>query len=976
MRPLRSLSPSCGAFLGLFALAVTVLAATTRAQTLQVGGTVEGIVQDSSGAAVDGAEVVLTNAATGQTRVAHTDERGSFQVSSLPVGTYILRAHHPGFAAHVQTGIQLSIAQTVRLTISLVPAAVTSQVTVTTRLPLIDASQTTPTFIVDTERIEELPVRTRNVLDFVLLAPSVASSGTVAAGASASIGSSGFSFGGLRARSNSVSIDGLDNNDEYAGTSRTELSPEIVREFQVVNNGLSAEYGGASGGSINVVTRDGTNDRHGDAFIFAQSGVLNARDAVESQPLKPQLTRYRAGLSSGGPLMENRTFYYAAAEQEEKTAQDASDMDPSAVSAVNRVLAAGAFWGIPTRQLTSGLFPVARSETEASGKLNHQFSQWQSLMLRYAFTNNREAGDAFDTDGLTDASVRGSSFTRDHALAGSLVSVLTPHAVNDLRFQVAARRVTLRTNASSGPEIDIDGLARFGRPYEGNSRRRENHYEIADTLALSHGSHLLKAGGVVNRVHLASDAPDGFGGIYAFADLDDFLAGRPDFFRQAFGDPDTGYQVTSYGSFFQEHWTVSRGFTVDLGLRYDFEHLPHGFNQDTNNLSPRVGIAYSPAARWVVRAGFGILYDRYVLAYLNRAIEKDGAQRFEQIAYGAAATSIFQRTAGGSAREPLSGVLPSVYRADPHLATAYSEQMNAEAERQLSANTFLSANYLHVRGVKLSRIRNVNLMTPVVLTRENAGALGITNPAPQQLGRYVFGPRRLDPRLDALELLEDSASSSCQGFTLALNHRLANEIEFTGSYTLARTLDDASDFDEQPQNPYSLREDWSTSRNSQRQRFVFSGLFELPFGKVETSTGQAAATSVRPNARRLEGLLAHIELAPIVTLESGRPMNALTGLDSNRSGAYPFSARPLGFKRNSLVTPGMTNVDLRLLKYFPFGKHARLDLVAEFFNLFNHTNVVQINSLYGNELQPLPGFRQPTQALNARQIQFSVDFEY
>src|SRR5262249_3334446 len=143
----------------------------------------------------------------------------------------------------------------------------------------IDPAQTSVTTSVDTERIEELPVQSRNYLNFALLAPGVASSAEQFGRRSMGpLLDSGFTFGGLRGRSNNIVIDGLDNNDEYVGASRTELSLETVQEFQVVNGGLSAESGGASGGSINVVTRTGSNALHGDAFLFAQNGSLNARN--------------------------------------------------------------------------------------------------------------------------------------------------------------------------------------------------------------------------------------------------------------------------------------------------------------------------------------------------------------------------------------------------------------------------------------------------------------------------------------------------------------------------------------------------------------------------------------------------------------------------------------------------------------------------------------------------------------------------
>ena len=949
------------------------------AQTSGVDATLEGIIRDTSGAVVVGAEVRLRNPATNQIRTTATDGEGLFRVGALPVGTYEVRVEHPGFAPYVHSDIRLSIGQTMPLEISLVPASVTSQVNVTAQPPPIDLSQTAATSIVDRERIEELPVRTRNSLDFVLLAPGVAPSNQATVGGQTPIGSSGFTFGGLRARSNNISIDGLDNNDEYSGASRTELSPEIVHEFQVVDNGLSAEYGGASGGSINVVTRTGTNRLHGDAFIFAQNGVLNARDPIENQPSKPSLTRYRVGLSNGGPLVKDRTFYYAAFEQEYKQGQGDSDINPSLISGINEFLSTQAFPRLGIRQLTPGFFPLARAETEASAKVDHQISGRNSLMLRYAFTNNREASDAFNTDGLTDPSARGSSFTEDHALVGSLTSLFSPRSVNELRFQPATRRVTLRTNQQSGPEIEIVGLADFGHPYAGNNRRRENHDEISDTLALNTGHHLLKGGGVVNHVHLSSHASDGFGGIYIFPTLDDLLAGHADLFRQAFGSPSTAFAITSYGAFLEDHWSVSRKLTADLGVRYDFEHLPRAFHEDTDDVSPRVGLAYSPARQWVLRAGFGVLYDRYVLASLNRAFVRDGIQGFEQVANGGAASRVFQQAEGGSLEAPLGGMKPSILRADPHLATSYSEQASFGIERQLASNLTVSTNYLYVRGMKLLRTRNINLTAPVILTPHNAASLGVPNPAPQQLGREFFGPDRLNSSFDDIDLLEDSASSSYHALSISLNRRLANELEFSAGYTLSKTLDDASDFDEQPQNPYSLRQDWGLSRNHQAQRFVFSGLFDLPFGEeggVSAVSSCRSSASSMPSSTLLQKMLGHVELAPIVTLGSGRPVNPLTGLDSDWSHALPLAARPLGFGRDALKTPGLVAVDFRLLKYFPLGEHAHLDLVAEFFNLLNHANISQINPFYGNRRDPIPGFAQPTESLNPRQIQFSIDFEY
>jgi hypothetical protein len=828
----------------------------------------------------------------------------------------------------------------------------------------VDPAQTSVTYTVEKEQILELPVSSRNYLNFVLLAPGLTTATRQAAShAGGAPSDSGFSFGGLRPRSNNVSIDGLDNNDEYAGSSRTALSLETVQEFQVVLNGMSAESGGASGGSINVVTRTGSNLLHGDVFLFLQNGQLNSRNPFERESGRPGLSRYCTGFSIGGPVVKDQTFYYTAFEQEHYRNQEGSLLDPATASAINNFLSSGRYSRLPTRHVTTGSFPVARSETELSGKLNHQISSRNSLMLRYAFTNNRVAGNAFNTSGLDDASARGSSFTGDHSLAGSLATVFGSQAVGDLRFQAATRRVVLRTNESAGSGVDIVGLAHFGRPHGGNSRRRENHYQLGYTYTQTKGRHLLKTGAAVNRVRLRATILDGIGGIYIFGSLGDFFKGCADFFRQAFGNAGSDYTVSSYGAFIQDHWSVTPKVTLDLGLRYDLERLPIRFEESKLNFGPRVGLAYSPATRWVLRAGYGIFFDRYVLSDLNRAVVKDGVQGFEQVATGEVAAQIFQTSAGGPLPVPAQRILPSIFRADPRMATPYSQQVSLGAEFSLTPDLRAGTTALFVRGIKLSRTRNINLLPPAVLTAGNAASLGLPNPTMQQIGREVFPAGRLVSQFNDIMELESSASSTYRGLSLSLNQRMADELQFTASYTLSNTLDDASDFDEQPQNPFRMGEEHAISRQHQRQRFVFSALWELPFGEE----GQS---------RLIDRIFGHVEMAPIITLGSGRPTNPLTGLDSARTNTFPLSARPQTLGRNSLRTPWQTTFDLRAVKFFPFGKSARLDLVAEFFNLFNHSNVAGINPFFGSNATPLPSFARPIEGFGARQIQFSLDYEF
>lgn len=604
-----------------------------------------------------------------------------------------------------------------------------------------------------------------------------------------------------------------------------------------------------------------------------------------------------------------------------------------------------------------------------------------TLNFRFAFTNDQVRANAFNTDALSDQSARGSTFNKDYQFTASAVSVLSSALINDLRFQASTRRAVTRAGDTLGPSIEIAGLARSGRPYNADTARRETREQFVDNVSFFRPRHELKAGVTINHVSLRNEAREGFGGLFIFRTIDDFLASRPAVWRQAFGEARTNLGVTSFGGFLQSQWRATRQLTLNLGTRYDVARLPAIFHTDRNNFSPRLGLAWSPSGAWVVRAGFGLYYDRLPLAYLNRAIQKDGTRAFEQTATEADATRVFAATGGGSVSSPIAGIAPSVFRADPNFVTPYSLQANAGVERLVSADVTVRADYLRVRGVHLPRTRNINLLPPVALTRENSASLGVPAPSPQQFGRPVFGPGRIDPRFDAIYQLENSASSTYNGFTLTLNKRYSHDAALLASYTVSRTTDDASDFDEQPANPYDLRAERALSGHHVGQRFVVSALFEIG----EEEDGERRAQSGGKGRKGLlRELLSDIEVAPIIAISSGRPVNALTGADDNLGHAFPLAARPAGLGRNSLRTPGFFNVDLRVVKYISLGGFTpysssgtrRLDFVIEFFNLFNHPNVVSLNPVYGPGARPSVTFGVPVQVAAPRQLRFSIDFEF
>jgi hypothetical protein len=950
---------------------------SVRAQDSATTGTLLGTVRDAAGASIPGAAIALRNLTTNQTRNITSEADGSYRANALAVSDYEVKAQASGFAPYFNPQVTVALGRSTTLDISLPAGDVNAEVTVTDIPPALDATQTAVTTSIDPERIEELPVNSRNYLEFTLLAPGVAPSnqqngGGSKAGSGSPLADSGFTFGGLRPRSNSISIDGLDNTDETTGAARVALSPEIVREFQIVNNGISAEFGGSAGGAINVITRVGQNEFHGDAFTFFQNEWFNAREPFSDPPPASRLRfrRVQPGVALGGPLKRDKLFFYAAAEQEHLSAEDEAEISRAARIRINSLLASGFAPRLSVRSLTPGRFRIGTDETEAAAKITYIASQSHTLNFRFAFTNLRERGDAFNTDVLSDRSARGSAYTKDYQFTGSTISVLSSKLINDFRFQASSRRAVTRAGDTLGPGIEIGGVARFGRPFDADSSRRETRYQVVDNLSLSRFHSEWKGGVTVNHVSLDSDLRDGFGALYVFRTVDDFAARRPAVWRQAFGSPATQFGVTSFGAFLQNQWRATPQLTLNLGGRYDVEHIPSAFRTDKNNFSPRLSLAWSPSKEWVVRAGAGLYYDRLPLAFLNRAIQKDGVRAFEQVATDTDAAAMFAATGGGRAFVPVSGIAQSIFHADPQFVTPYSAQANVGVEHLLTQDFTVRADYLYTRGIHLPRTRNINLLPPVTLNPANAAALGFINPTPQQLGRLVFGPGRIDTRFDAIYQLEDSANSAFNGLTLALNKRMSNEIELLASYTLSKTRDDASDFDEQPQNPFDLRSERALSRQDVRHRFVLNGLFDLPFSDEEAK-GAGSERDIL-----IGKILGHVEIASIVTFSSGRPVNALTGADEEHNRSFPLASRPLGFARNALQTPRFINFDLRVLKYFPMGERRKLDLVVEAFNLFNHPNVLSLNSFFGSGVTPLSSFGVPTSFAAPRQVRFSIDFEF
>jgi hypothetical protein len=911
---------------------IAALAAALAAfpQSMRATGAVEGIILDASGAAVPGAEISLVHTGTGAVRRSVSDGAGRFTFHGLPSGDYSMRVSKDGFTTLAFEPFPVPAGETVIREVRLVPAAVATSLEVQEQPEPVDVSATTAGASLGAERIEESPSSHRNYLNFVLVAPGVAASPSSKAqrslaGLRAPNLDSGFAFHGLRGRNNGLFIDGLDNRDETTGGNRAAIGLEMVQEFRVAGAIVGAESGGASGGIVNVVTRSGANIWHGDATFFFQNELLNARNPEAAA--RACARRAQPGASILGPLSRDRTFFATAFEQQLESGEEWSDAPEGALEALNAALAGPQFAGTPVRQVRRGLFPTSASETAFSFKLDHRRPRVHAFSGRYAFSRGRLDGDVYGMDNFADQSARGASLIADHSLAASWLAVPSAHWVNDLRLQLA-RRHAATAPAAGGPMFAIPGVLTLGQAYNLDASRTEDHLELVEAVELATGRHRINAGVSWHQVWLDARLAGRFGGVYIFPTLADFLAGHPDIFLQAFGDPRTRLGVLPLGAWIQERWQPLPGLHVEAGLRFDLERLPAPIPGPSRAAAPRLGLAWRPSAAspWVLRAGLGLFYDRFPLAFLNDAIQKDGSKGFEQYLAGELAERAFSFARGGGLSAPLPGLALSSYQASARFPPTYSRKLILGAERTLGKDTRLVLETAFVRGYHLPRIRNAALALP---------------PA------YA---------------LEPSARSAYAGFTVSVNRRLRRELTYLLAYSAGRTLDDASDFDEHPSDPRDTSLDWALSRQHQAHRLAASALIEAP---AELAPG------------RLRAALKDVVVAPILQVGAGRPLNALATSDVSRTGAFPISSRPDRLPRNPFRTPATATLDLRLMKGFWLReRRAILQAGVEAFNLLNHTNPLIVSPYYASGGRRLPSYGGIVEALDARRVQLLVQIEY
>jgi hypothetical protein len=907
------------------------------AQQNVTSATLSGRIEDASGASVNGASIVATHVETNQQLTTASDHEGRFRFPFLRTGAYDLKIEAQGFSAATRQ-LTVSVGQSLDLPVKLDVAGVSAQVNIGSDVPVVETVRTQITETIRPNEINELPLNGRNYLDLALLIPGVSPTNTGSNqrfAETSAVPGQGISIAGQRNLYNNFIVDGMSANDDAADLTGTYYSEEVIDQFQVVTSGGIAEFGRASGGVVNILTKSGTNDWRGSLYGFFRNQRFDARNPLA--PTKDFLTQGQYGLTFGGPLRSDRTFFFSNFEQTRRNYSAVLTISPAAVNTINNRLRAVNY---PGSLLETGVVPASFDTTNLFTRIDHSINQRNQLTARYSVyhikaVNSRSVG------GLNAVS-RGTGLNdTDQTVQVSNVTTFSPRMLNEARFQYTNSRLDAPVNDDVGPAVNIAGVANFGTATVSPLGRDINLFEVVNNLSIQQGAHSLKAGGgfLYNRVNILF--PGAVQGVYAFSSLNNFLNGTYINYQQAFGVPSQLQSNPNAGVFVQDEWRVRPDLTVNAGLRYDLQFLPAPIQTDTNNIAPRMGIVYAPGDRkTVVRASFGLYYDRIPLRATSNALQRDGSKFLVvQLSPTQPGAPVFPNVL---AVQPATlATRPNITRIDPNIETSYTRQANLQIERELPGNAAVSIGYLHVRAFHIILSRNVNVPTV-------PASAGIPN-----LGRP-------DPNWGNIGRFEGSGNSYYDGMVVSFNKRASRWASVRASYTLSKTIDDAGNFFfSSVQNNFNTRDDRGLSDNDQRHRLVLSGSFEAP-PKGKT-TG-------------FERVLRGFQLGYIFTYGSRLPFNVLLGSDRNLD--TNNNDRPAGVGRNTGRGFDFASLDLRVSRRFHLTERVDLQLMAEGFNVLNRANFGVPNNTFGSGTTPLATFGQPTAAFDPRQFQFGIRLSF
>ena len=957
---------------GLLVALVATAPRVARAQFDANFGRVVGSVTGPDGFAIPEVEVSVSSVDTGVLRTVRTDAEGWYQAVSLKPGEYTVAASSEEFAMSVTDGVVVGVGAAVRVDLELALEAIRTTTEVTASL--LDAMLPAASNLVAERTFNELPINGRRFHDFALLTPT----------AQVARASGQLSLGAQRGIYTNVTVDGADYNQSFfggiQGGERANSAPTVpqsaIQEFQTTTAGFTAEYGRTTSGVVNVSTKSGANELHGDLFYQIRHPRFGLEDPFGAKVLE-KLQQF--GGSAGGPLQRDRAFWFFAVERQ--LSLSPRYVEFPALGQSDRERGPEAFDYFKSLE---GPFETTNNAWALTPRVDYQFSGGSQLMLRYNYSrsvadNTTSVGESRDPRTTSALSNNGSEGDVIHFLTSQLTTLAGPSVVNRLRFTFTREHRPRIANRRQ-PTVVSSAVGQFGSNIQLPANSYDARPVVSNNLMWHVGSHDVKLGGELNGVWI--DDQFGFfqhGMFEAFSDdpnevLDVLSPGgsianrfdAPGIYLRQVGNTLGTQQLAHASLYAQDSWRVTPELTLDLGFRWEgqFNQEPLTGNQalvsrvndatfpsgaldpsyladSVRQFMPRLGFAYSPQGmdrRLVVRGSFGIFHAITPPVFFNRPTKAFRETPFDLTVavVGTPGNSVYQQflNAGIDLNQYPLGDIPvfpnddiarvlggDVYLgSEPHVVhpnfqNPRSLKYSLAVESGLTSNTVAGLQWMYQRTTRLHGLRDFNLPASAVRAGDPAGI------------RYYDVSNRPAPELGAVVVTESRGRASYQGLTANWKY-LGQNLQLVGHYTFARAFN--SDINERLfwfplYTDQGSPDAWGPADLDMRHQVTGHAVARLPGGIVGSA---------------------------ILRMASAPPLDPAAGLDLNgdrHSFDRALQATSHYFGRNSFRNRPMRNLDIRILREFSLSDSRRVEASVELFNALNIDNVEfsGFNTIYG-----------------------------
>ena len=918
-------------------------------------GSIVGHAQDPTGKPVAGASIVVQNTDLSAKRNTVSDAQGDFRVSGLVPGALTVEAKGQGLATRRPVRVTLGLGSTVQVTLQLAVPRVEQKTTVTAQRATSEGNTVAPPVNKDEASVSNffagmtvtyLPNRDRDFAQF----------GQLGAGSTEDTDGNGVVVAGQRSSAAVTQVDGVSFNDPLEGGRRGAkdgsffLPQTVVREFQIVRSGVTAEVGGTNAGLINVATKEGSNRLHGEAFYTVRPAWAASADAFGHSLNSGNNT---FGWSDGGPIRKDRIFFYAGFEQDFLRAPYYVQFEPQAAGTTIPPALAGLQGEVAQHNRPTALFARFDSRVSEANTLN--------VVI---------AGNRVSAVNLGDGSTRSvEAATHASSLSGQsiwskvgLTTLVNQRSVNQSAVSWSVDHRNIAPN-STAPEVVINGFGTLGGDGLGPHLYTSHQTQLIDTLTITRGGASLDLGGAFGYSPAYEQQEANLNGRFDYNSMASYLANTPRRYQQTFATGDIRYQgsVRGLGLFANGKVPIGKTVTFTAGLRWDGQWNPQPQHpnaaitqtrqipNDLTQWQPRLGVAWTPTKKITVRLSSGLYTAQTPATIFHRVAIDNGAQTVVADSYFDPKILALATLAGGGFSTPPTGLTTPaalIVGIDPSFRNPRSLQAGATIEEEVNAKLTLSAGFLHDSTWRLQRRVDSNLNPPVSSTN----------------GLPVFPSTRPNTAIGRLLVNESRAHSDYNGMLVSASAQVTRRSQLLANYTLSQTHDDDSNSGpysiDAAVSPFDLQAERALSNQDVRHVLNLSAIFDLPFG---------------------------LKCNPLFVTHSGRPYTPIIGFDTQHD-ANDWNDRALinglTAARNSMRQPAFSNLDLRLVKDFTLkGQGHHLDLFMDVFNLIGTSNLnfgADSVSLYGNPSSPVASAGQAlfapdsTQVGGARAVQFTA----